>query len=840
MSASHSPAERSLPDAARQTLTEHATPVLEALIDLHRRTGDYGQALAQARVLQRRDPMSAKAHRDVGELLLLAGRSNDATQPLQRAMALAAEAEDPASVTAAEAALAELHYQEGRYAEAQALATRVVDSSGAESGTLIHAHNTLAKIALARVPKGAVALFEKNYQRALAEGLRAEQAQALTNLGIAYLHEQDLTNAEQALTAARRIADRVGDLRERAIATENLAVLAHLRRAWGEARDRYHEAVSLLRQLGNRPMLARVAANLGELYLSLGDATRAQALAGFASQVGGSGLPDVVLAETLMLQGRIARSERRWDEARASFEAARERYSQPENASHDMATLELAGLELEAGNTNGAAVLASGLRPGSSPKWNAQIALLESDRLRAEGRPSIASSENALSLTQRSGDASLQLRALVGHAELLREIAACDAAQPFHREARELEARLTATVPSDAMTLWRRRSIHQRLESLGKGLECDRAERGIEHVVPSTNKGLDPSRTGLLHTRSRYPRLLGSSPSIVGLRQIVDRVAPTNASALIVGESGTGKELVAEALHRHSDRAAGPFLKVHCGALVDALLLSELFGHERGAFTGAYARKKGRFELANHGTLFLDEIGDISPRTQTALLRAVEDRCFIRVGGTKTIPTDVRIVAATHRDLEAMVRDGTFRKDLYYRLRGVLIETPPLRDRIGDLPLLVADVLQRIATERAEAPRSLSRVAIDHLAAHRWPGNVRELENVLRSATLLSDAALLGPDDLCFPDDPESAINEATVHQNPELPLEDALYKRIRAGDRSLLEMKKDLERECIVRALAETGGNITKAATLLGMKRPRLSQLVKHYRVQRPDGARG
>ncbi|MDQ3031961.1 MAG: sigma 54-interacting transcriptional regulator, partial [Myxococcota bacterium] len=357
--------------------------------------------------------------------------------------------------------------------------------------------------------------------------------------------------------------------------------------------------------------------------------------------------------------------------------------------------------------------------------------------------------------------------------------------------------------------------------------------------------------------RKRYPAMAGSSTAIAGLMSVLDKVSSSDAIVLIRGESGTGKELVAEAIHENSARAGRTIVKVNCAALVETLLLSELFGHEKGSFTGAQARKKGRFELADGGTIFLDEIGDISPKTQVALLRVLQEREFERVGGTQPIRVDVRIVAATHRDLEKMVREGSFREDLYYRLRGVTIEMPALRKRLEDLPELCVRLLQRIAEERGEPLKTMSPAAIDVLASHRWPGNVRELENVLRSATLFADSDELVPADF-------AAFAETFISPEPELasparsdgaraeagridaggmiegapigpdgqPIECLVYERVRTGTTSLFEMKKLLERECIVRALEETNGNITRAAALLGMKRPRLSQLVKEYEL--------
>jgi transcriptional regulator with GAF, ATPase, and Fis domain len=330
---------------------------------------------------------------------------------------------------------------------------------------------------------------------------------------------------------------------------------------------------------------------------------------------------------------------------------------------------------------------------------------------------------------------------------------------------------------------------------------------------------------------------VGSSPGIQQVLSVIDKVAAHDTIVLVRGESGTGKELVAEAIHQASSRASKPLVKVNCAALVETLLLSELFGHERGAFTGAQARKKGRFELADGGTLFLDEIGDISAKTQVALLRVLQEREFERVGGTQPIRVDVRIVCATHRDLEKMVREGTFREDLYYRLRGVTVDMPPLRRRLTDLPAIAARLLGRIADERGEAPRTLSDAALALLSQHRWPGNVRELENVLRSATLFAEGSELEASDLAafaesfLPAEARAETMGAEAPRNPA-DIEHLVYERVRQGATSLFEMKKNLERECIVRALEETNGNITRAAALLGMKRPRLSQLVKEYEL--------
>ncbi|KYF49097.1 hypothetical protein BE08_35740 [Sorangium cellulosum] len=362
--------------------------------------------------------------------------------------------------------------------------------------------------------------------------------------------------------------------------------------------------------------------------------------------------------------------------------------------------------------------------------------------------------------------------------------------------------------------------------------------------------------------------MVGTTPALLSLIHQIEKVGASDATVLIHGESGTGKELVAEAIHEVSARRMGPLVKVNCAALVETLLLSELFGHEKGSFTGAASRRRGRFELAEGGTLFLDEIGDISPRTQVALLRVLQDRTFERVGGVTPLRANVRILCATHRDLRAMVARGEFREDLYYRLRQVVLEVPALRQRPRDLPVIAATILERIAAERGTAPKRLSSRAIAALSRHPWPGNVRELENALRAAAIFADGEVIELEDFTTnveglrdldaaeptstpatpragtqpatpviepPSGPHAPASErpAPSSHPPSMPADrtplELAYAHVRGGV-SLSDMKREIERECIARALDESRGNITRAAVLLGMKRPRLSQLVKQY----------
>jgi transcriptional regulator with GAF, ATPase, and Fis domain/Tfp pilus assembly protein PilF len=814
----------------------------ERLASLYRAAGDYKRALEQARAVVLAVPTSPEAHRHMGELLTLAGQYDEAATALHEAKKLAAESGDRRSTIEVEALLAELYYQAASHREARQHAERAL-SEAQEAGELVlelHARNTVGKLALEDDPKTAAAVFQLNGDKAAQAGLGHQEAQALTNLGVALLRHRDLTAAEQAFGQAIKVAERAYDTRDQAIATENLAVLAHLKREYGRAQTHYHEAVGLLKRLGNRSMLARVAINLGELYLSLGEMSRARTLCDFAAHVGGTGLPESVAGEGLVLRGRIEAADGGTHKARMSFEAAlRVSGGLGENRRAE-AMLELTRVALAEGQVSEARALLASMPVVDSPKSAADVALVAADVERAAGSRDeikLRAAKRALELARDSADPELLLPALVTTCRAHCDAADLAAASDALKEAQELERALTSEVPAESQSAWQERRMRLELNvahaALSAALMAEGARAPKPANVPSGVPASAPSETQA-RWQTVYPNLVGESPAMSTLKRVLDKVAPTDALVLLRGDSGTGKELVAEAIHRNSARRKKPFVKVNCAALVETLLMSELFGHERGAFTGASARKKGRFELADGGTLFLDEIGDISPATQIALLRVLQEREFERVGGTQAIKVDVRIIAATHRDLESMVEEGTFREDLYYRLRGVTIETPALRNRLEDLDLLCAALLRRIGEERSESAKLISREALALLASHSWPGNVRELENMLRSATLFAETPVLSPDDF-------AAFASAMGSSAPSAPptakadFEDEIYNLIKDGNHSLLEMKKVIERECIMRALTETDGNITRAAALLGMKRPRLSQLVKQYELGEP-----
>src|SRR4051794_25547960 len=317
---------------------------------------------------------------------------------------------------------------------------------------------------------------------------------------------------------------------------------------------------------------------------------------------------------------------------------------------------------------------------------------------------------------------------------------------------------------------------------------------------------------GLLHARlaERYSfqNIIGSAPPMQEIFKTVAQVATARASVLITGESGTGKELIAAAIHERSPRAKGPFVKLHCAALAETILESELFGHERGSFTGAAGRREGRFFQANGGTLFLDEIGDISAAVQVKLLRFLQEHEFERVGGNETVKVDVRVIAATNRDLEAEVAAGRFREDLYYRLNVINVEMPALRDRPSDVPLLAMHFLRKYAAENGKSIEVFSDAALAQLAGYRWPGNVRELENVVERAVVLCNGPQITPGELPQPLAPQGTAGGIQI---PGATLDQ-------------------IERYAITKALEAAGGSTSKAAEMLGISVRKIQYKLHEY----------
>ena len=336
-------------------------------------------------------------------------------------------------------------------------------------------------------------------------------------------------------------------------------------------------------------------------------------------------------------------------------------------------------------------------------------------------------------------------------------------------------------------------------------------QQSLEVENESLHRQLD-SRFGL-------ENLVGESIAMQEVLEVVRQVAPSKATVLLLGESGTGKEMVARAIHQLSPRSRARLVTVHCAALAPTVLESELFGHEKGAFTGAHERRIGRFEEAQGGTLFLDEIGEIDAGLQIKLLRFLGERTFERVGSNKTLVADVRLIAATNRDLGEMVREGKFREDLFFRLSVVPIQLPALRDRSGDVTLLAQHFLRESAHENEKSVRGFTAEAVEAMEGHSWPGNVRELRTAVEHAVVLSRGETIGLRDL-----PPSVRRQGGVELTSKVAL--------RSADRAGLTVK-DAERQLIIRALRESGGNRTEAARRIGMSRRTLHRKLHQYQLE-------
>lgn len=364
-------------------------------------------------------------------------------------------------------------------------------------------------------------------------------------------------------------------------------------------------------------------------------------------------------------------------------------------------------------------------------------------------------------------------------------------------------------------------------------------------VKSQQNPNRDAKSASTRRNAELFRSLIGNSPNIARVRELIQRVAPSESTVMILGESGTGKEVVARNIHYYSNRSQGPFVPVNCGAIPDNLLESELFGHEKGAFTGAISARRGRFELARGGTLFLDEIGDMPLNMQVKLLRVLQERAFERVGSDRSIEADVRIITATHRDLDDFIRTGKFREDLFYRLNVFPIEMPTLRERIEDLPLLVNELLQRMAHDQGTRI-SLNTTVLRCLAHYPWPGNVRELANLMERLAIMKPDGRVELDDLPakfrahYPAELAESESVATIHSTTAGDHQGRL-----AGGETValppdgLDLRQyimDLESSLIQTALEDANGVVAHAASLLKMRRTTLVEKMRKYNIRRGE----
>ncbi len=778
---------------------------------------------------------------------------------LERGRACVKDAEVQARIAAE---LAEVAYAKGEPRVAEEEARLALASN--DVATRLRARNTLGKLLLADARwEDAEKHFTEDAHVAAAAGERTSELRARVNRAVALLSRGFLEESEAIFNAVLEEGERLGDDRACAFALDNLAVVATWRHEYGQALALSERTLQKRLRIGDRLSTAFILSNLADLRGKVGLLDYAEHAVSFGRRLLGPGMPptlairfSVHAARIALVRGRTVDAQR--EVSKALAEQANVDAGEFSGRAHRVA----ARIALEDGDIARASAAVDRARDLATTDYaTAEVALLDVAIARAKGDLDVSLADRAVSLARVTGEEEVLREAHLLASKVHAAQGDVERARAHIEQAIAVRDAVARTLADEVRPAFLARrdcaALDVEASSLAQLSPRDSAapeREDIENEGPRTQRSVAPVPARMI---------VGDDPAIRALIAAVRKIARTDGTVLVHGESGTGKELVAEALHRSSDRAHAPFVALNCAALVETLLLSELFGHEKGSFTGAVARRRGRFELAEGGTLFLDEIGDISPRTQVALLRVLQERTFERVGGTTSIRTNCRIICATHRDLKAMVERGEFREDLYYRLRGITLEVPALRSRLGDLPRIAEHLLSRIAAERGEAPKTLSQDAVDLLLRHKWPGNIRELDNALRAAALFAETNVITATDftdnvedlrgltrtssspppvsLVAANDLEDVVvdhqrdSAGAVDGEAPLPQDEAgataiAYACVRQGSVSLADLKRQIERDCVARALAETHGNITRAAALLGMKRPRLSQLVKQY----------
>ncbi|MGC4117085.1 MAG: sigma 54-interacting transcriptional regulator [Myxococcales bacterium] len=723
---------------------------------------------------------------------------------------------------------ADVMFLQGHYAEARAHCEHGLASLAAPAVTM-PLRTTLAKVLLVQGElAAAAAAYEANASTAREASAPREEARALIGQGVVAHRRGDRRAAISLYRAALSLCG--NDRALSALALSNLGSLYADSGEFETAVDHLARALSAFTRARRAKEVAHCALNLARLQLFLGDFDRARELSEHARATATEVGDPYLVASAHLVLGEIGEAQSDWQDALASITLAREAFeslSSPRYAAESalaQARVHLArsepGLARRALGTDFVEEVARTAPP------------VEAEREMVAGELALGAGELKLAMQHLSRAKEILLESpdlegpyRVYHLLSRLRAAAGDpsgAAADAARAARLLDELVTRIPPASRAAFQK----HPRRAAV---------------LVAASEQEITPSQVAQALALGpaedvRTTGLLGKAPALKKVLKVLDAVARSNATVLIRGESGTGKEVLAEALHKKSPRRNMPLVKVNCAAMVEDLLLSELFGHEKGAFTGAVRERKGRFELAEGGTIFLDEIGDISPKAQVALLRVLQEREFERVGGQKTLKVDVRVICATNRDLEAMIQAGTFRQDLYYRLKGVMLELPPLRERLDDLPELIEHFLSRFARERHEEKKALSPEASELLRRYPWPGNVRELENVISSASIFAAGRCITPEAFENVQELAPLISgpEATPEVEPEAPTSAPAssgpldyFELARKRGISLKDLREEMEFQCISRALNEARGNISEAARLLQMKRSRLSQIV-------------
>ena len=768
----------------------------------------------------------ARAHAQLGDLV-------DARVVLEQ-LATAVSASDDELRASIAVEQGEIRYVAGQLDAAVKEAETAIElTTSAE--TRLAARSIMGKVLLARAAwDEADAHFAADTLSAHAAGDARAELRARLNRSIVLIAKGLHAEARETLTRVLVDGERLGEHRACALALSNLGVVAYHQHDYIGALSFWERTLRYRDALGGRLATAMPIANLAELRLRLGLVDNAEHALVFGRGFLAGSMTPARTAHFKLVSAQVALARGNSDIALREVESALAHARTSGDIEYvGAAAIVGARIAFADGDVRRAeAWMKTAVEHAKTARSAAEVAMLRAMHVRALGRPSLSEALAALELARTANEEDLLVDVYTLVAASARDEGERETAQLHCSRAVLIRDRIAATLPPEIRAAFLAKPEMVFLERVRGSLS---ETKGADVETPSMRP------PAVVEARPSRHEIVGSSPQIKSLLLSIKKAARSESTILVHGESGTGKELVARALHASSGRSNGPLVVVNCAALVETLLLSELFGHEKGAFTGATNRKRGRFEIAEGGTLFLDEIGDISARTQVALLRVLQERTFERVGGTSSIRTSARVVCATHRDLRAMVERREFREDLFYRICGITLEVPPLRARMGDLPRIAEHLLERIAADTGESPKRLSTDAMDLLLRHPWPGNVRELDNVLRGAAVFSETDTILASDLVDlarggggrhaaplatsldADDDEPAVSsrgDVTV----------AAYMEVRQGRVSLHDMKREIERECIQRALVDANGNITRAAALLGMKRPRLSQLVKQY----------
>jgi len=799
-------------------------PVTLALVDVEVSLGRFDSALGRCRALA--DASDAGLVLRQARIHSLSGNMDAALNALARLVGGDREL-PPELREVADTQLAEARLRRGDLIGAESLCEeRLASGEIADPVVALTLRHTLGKISFWRADW---AEAEARYQDVMSglRGLtghtaRRMQALVLHNIGLVHLrtgrYEQAIDRIQEALGSLEAL----GEHFEAAVCGHNLGIANEYCQRYSMAISLFERSIDVFERFGNRVNLTGAVNSLGDLYLTMGETWRARKLLEYSLSVARQNGLDYFVAFNKVRLARVELLDGRHEEASVLLaDAVTSFHKSGHTEELAEARLVEAACALATRDTARAVAAMDAAEKEAGDETAARIRIQRAAMLRRT-RPSAAhtmacEAVDALRrLGQRDGvvvgltEAALAARAGNQPTEATRLLASATTAL----------AELRERIPS---------AHHEAFDALPMTRDLEAARKEPTAAVVAPVKATRRSRVDVRRRPSdRFHSMVGRSPSLLRAFEMIERLADCEAPILVIGESGTGKELVAQAICAESSRANRPFIRVNAAAFADTLLESELFGHEKGAFTGAVARKLGAFEAADGGTLFLDEIGDISAKTQVSLLRVLQEQEFRRVGGRKPIKVDVRIICATNRNLEAMVSEGTFRLDLYYRIKGLTVDLPPLRERGDDIELLTDRILDGLA-EKHGRRLGLADDAAALLRKYRWPGNVRELENVLRSVYFFAQSDMITADELTTytllrDARPQELAGAVAVSMADDAPLDEGF---------NLGEAKRALEVQCIGKALRQTGGNITQAAKLLGMKRPRLSQKIKEYRMK-------